>query len=426
MEPLIALEGVWLEYPGEKNAPATTILKDINLTIAENDIVALLGPSGCGKSTLIRLVAGLIKPTKGTVKFHGKAVDGICPGVAMVFQNFALFPWLTVCGNIHLPLKQAGLSDDEVNRRTQHALEMVGLTGYDTVYPRELSGGMKQRVGIARALAANPEVLCMDEPFSALDVLTAESLRNELGRLCADPNNPLRTMISVTHNIEEAVYLAKRIIVLAAHPGRVALDLANTLPYPRNPESPEFRVVMEKIHKILTHHELPDAATQSAEDSADHGHTPRVSGVTIGEVLGLVSLCSEKPADIFELADELHEDFDSMLKVVRAAELLGLATTPEDEIILTPLGVQLQTASIAERKTLLAERMTTLPLYQRLREYLHKAPDRTVDVDTFHASLNSWYPNHDIAPLARTIVSWGRYTDLLAFDSKKKTVQALV
>jgi len=426
MEPLIALEGVWLEYPGEKHAPATTILKDINLTIAENDIVALLGPSGCGKSTLIRLVAGLIEPTKGTVKFHGQAVQGICPGVAMVFQNFALFPWLTVSGNIHLPLKQAGLSDTEIAQRSQRALEMVGLTGYEAVYPRELSGGMKQRVGIARALAANPEVLCMDEPFSALDVLTAESLRNELGRLCADPQNPLRTMISVTHNIEEAVYLAKRIIVLAAHPGRVALDLPNTLPYPRNPESPEFRAVMEKIHKILTHHELPDAGTRAAEDADDHGHTPRVSGVTIGEILGLISLCTETPTDIFELADELHEDFDSMLKVVRAAELLGLVTTPEDDIALTALGVQLQTASIAQRKALLAERIHTLPLYQRLHDYLAKAPDHTVDMDTFAETLRTWYPHHDVAPLARTIVSWGRYTDLLAFDSAKKTVKALV
>ena len=193
-QPFIALEKVWLEYPGEKGAAPMIVLEDINLRIAENDIVSLLGPSGCGKSTLIRLVAGLIKPTRGTISFRGKYIEGICPGVAMVFQNFALFPWLTVVGNVRLPLKQMELSEGEVANRVSRSLEMVGLNGYEDIYPRELSGGMKQRVGIARALAANPEVLCMDEPFSALDVLTAESLRNELGALVRRPWE------SVTHN----------------------------------------------------------------------------------------------------------------------------------------------------------------------------------------------------------------------------------
>ena len=222
--PLIALENVWLEYPGEKGTQAATILENIDLRILENDIVALLGPSGCGKSTLVRLIAGLIKPTRGTVKSHDRELEGVCPGVAMVFQNFALFPWLTVAGNVRLPLQQMRLPEEQITERSSRSLEMVGLTGYEATYPRELSDGMKQRVGIARALAVNPEVLCMDEPFSALDVLTAESLRNELGRLCADARNPLRTMVSVTHNIEEAVYLAKRILVLAARPGRVSVD----------------------------------------------------------------------------------------------------------------------------------------------------------------------------------------------------------
>jgi NitT/TauT family transport system ATP-binding protein len=198
MPPLIELENVSLEYLGEKRSAPSIILENINLQIAENDIVSLLGPSGCGKSTLIRLVAGLINPTRGTVSFRGKRLQGICPGVAMVFQNFALFPWLTVVGNVRLPLRRMPLTEEEIAERATRSLGMVGLSGYEGTYPRELSGGMKQRVGIARALAANPEVLCMDEPFSALDVLTAESLRNELGRLCADPENPLRTMASVT------------------------------------------------------------------------------------------------------------------------------------------------------------------------------------------------------------------------------------
>ncbi len=421
MEPLIKLSQVWLEYPGEKHAPTATILQDINLEIAENDVLALLGPSGCGKSTLIRLVAGLIKPTRGEVTFHGKVVDSVCPGVAMVFQNFALFPWLTVEGNVHLPLKQAGLSDEDIEKRASHSLEMVGLAGYEKVYPRELSGGMKQRVGIARALAVNPEVLCMDEPFSALDVLTAESLRDELGRLCADPANPLRTMISVTHNIEEAVYLAKRIIVLAAHPGRVALDIPNPLPYPRDTESPQFREIVEKIHSILTHHGLPEPGPVAPRATATAASAVP-PGVTMGEILGLVGLCDREPADIFELANELHEDFDTMLGIVRAVEMLGLVTTPHDHVVLTDLGHAFQKADIRERREILAEQIHQLDLFQRVETFLAGRPEQTTDMGTLLKELAVWFPGEKAGPLARTVVSWGRFANLIDYDSPLQTI----
>lgn len=421
MEPLIKLSNVWLEYPGEKHAPATTILKDINLEIAENDVLALLGPSGCGKSTLIRLVAGLIKPTRGEVTFHGKVVDSVCPGVAMVFQNFALFPWLTVEGNVHLPLKQAGLPDEEIAKRAAHSLEMVGLNGYEKVYPRELSGGMKQRVGIARALAVNPEVLCMDEPFSALDVLTAESLRDELGRLCADPANPLRTMISVTHNIEEAVYLAKRIIVLAAHPGRVALDIPNPLPYPRDTESPQFREIVEKIHSILTHHGLPETDTEAKPDArAKPVVVP--SGVTMGEILGLVGLCDKEPEEIFGLANELHEDFDTMLRIVQAVEMLELVSTPHDHVVLTELGHTFQKADIRERRQILRMQIHRLDLFQKVETFLAAQPGQITDMGTLLKELALWFPGEKAGPLARTVVSWGRFANLVEYDSPRQTI----
>jgi len=426
-EALISLEGVWLEYPGERRAPVATILQDINLQIASNDIIALLGPSGCGKSTLIRLVAGLIPPTRGVVKFHGRQVEGICPGVSMVFQNFALFPWLTVDGNVRLPLKQGGLAEDEIERRIAHSLEMVGLAGYEKVYPRELSGGMKQRVGIARALAVNPEVLCMDEPFSALDVLTAESLRNELARLCADPENPLRTMISVTHNIEEAVFLAKRIIVLAAHPGRVALDIPNTLPYPRDPETADFREIVEKIHSILTHHELPETEADSphAVVATPTGPARLVAppaGVTMGEILGFVSICDDEPADLFELADELREEFDAMIKVVKAAELLGLATTPHDHVVLTPLGRQVREAGLKERKRLLADQLRKLPIFHRLGEYLRSQVAWQASAESLLDILSQWFPHDKPEALARTLISWGRYAQVIEYDSIRKMI----
>jgi len=423
MKPIIELENVSLQYGGDKKTPAATILENINLTVQENDIIALLGPSGCGKSTLIRLVAGLIAPTKGTVKFHGKPVDGICPGVSMVFQNFALFPWLTVAGNITLPLQQLGLPEAEIEARLKKNLAMVGLENYRHVYPRELSGGMKQRVGIARALAVNPEVLCMDEPFSALDVLTAESLRDELARLCADPDNPLRTMISVTHNIEEAVFLAKRIIVLAAHPGRVALDLPNPLPYPRRPDSPEFLEIVEKIHAILTHHVLPETESHLA--------TPAVSGAlvplpqaTVGEILGLVSLCSEQPQDVFELATDLNEEFSAMLNVVKATEMLGLVTTPADTVVLTPSGQRFQNAPVGERKRMLAEAMRKLGIFQKLESMLAARKGR-LPLPDFLSALALWFPTEKYEVLGRIVVGWGRYADILTYHSDVDEIHLL-
>ena len=412
-QPFIALENVWLEYPGEKGAAPMIVLEDINLRIAENDIVSLLGPSGCGKSTLIRLVAGLIKPTRGTVSFRGKSVEGVCPGVAMVFQNFALFPWLTVVGNVRLPLKQMELSEGEVANRISRSLEMVGLNGYEGIYPRELSGGMKQRVGIARALAANPEVLCMDEPFSALDVLTAESLRNELGGLCANPGNPLRTMISVTHNIEEAVYLAKRIIVLAARPGRIAMDIANPLPYPRVPSSPDFLAVVSRIHAALTRHELPEPALEPMSVALAIHTIPHAS---ISEVVGLASVVTPE-ARIFDLGDELGYEFSKLLVIIKSAELLDLVTTPGENVMLTEAGRQFLAADVSRRREILREKMLGLPLFNRLVRLIEEAPDRLISIVDLFEHLKEWFPNENLPKLARTIIGWGRFSGLFVYSS---------
>jgi NitT/TauT family transport system ATP-binding protein len=414
MKPLIVLDDVWLEYPGEKGFTPATVLQSINLQIEENDIISLLGPSGCGKSTLIRLVAGLIKPTRGTVRFHDKDLEGICPGVAMVFQNFALFPWLTVVGNVCLPLKRMGLSERAIADRISHSLEMVSLTGYEGTYPRELSGGMKQRVGIARALAANPEVLCMDEPFSALDVLTAESLRNELGRLCADPQNPLRTMVSVTHNIEEAVYLAKRIVVLAARPGRVAVDIANPLPYPRVPSSPEFRSVVSRIHAVLTNHELPEAAPEPALTVKTLYPIPHAN---VNEIVGLTNVVTAQPRNIFELGSDLGYEFSKLLVVIKAAELLDLVTTPGENVLLTEAGRQFAAADVSKRRAILRQRMMALPLFTRLIGVMEEAPDRLISIIEFFDHLKEWFPNENLPELARTIIGWGRFSGLFIYSS---------
>jgi NitT/TauT family transport system ATP-binding protein len=332
----------------------------------------------------------------------------------MVFQNFALFPWLTVAGNVRLPLKQMKLSEEEVTSRTSRSLEMVGLTGYESTCPRELSGGMKQRVGIARALAAHPEVLCMDEPFSALDVLTAESLRNELGRLCADPENPLRTMLSVTHNIEEAVYLAKRIIVFAARPGRVAVDISNPLPYPRVPSSPEFLAIVSRIHAVLTHQELPEPALERAVPATTIHPIPRAN---VNEIVGLTNVVSTEPRNIFDLGNDLGYEFSKLLIVIKGAELLELVTTPGENVLLTETGRRFLAADVSGRRAILRERMMALPLFNRLVRLVEEAPDQLISIVEFFDHLKEWFPNENLQELAKTIIGWSRFAGLLVYSS---------
>jgi NitT/TauT family transport system ATP-binding protein len=412
--PLIALDNVWLEYADGGAAHSTTVLENINLQIWENDIIALLGPSGCGKSTLIRLIAGLIRPTRGSVRFHDRELEGVCPGVAMVFQNFALFPWLTVAGNVRLPLQQLKLSEEQIAERTSRSLDMVGLIGYENTYPRELSGGMKQRVGIARALAFHPEVLCMDEPFSALDVLTAESLRNELGRLCADAANPLRTMVSVTHNIEEAVYLAKRILVLAARPGRVAIDISNPLPYPRVPSSPEFGSIVSRIHAVLTDQELPEPVPQAAPSPTAIYPIPFVN---VNEIVGLTNVVLIQPGNIFELGNDLGYEFSKLLVIIKAAEMLDLVTTPGENVLLTEAGHRFLAADVPRRKAILREKMLALPLFDRLVRVIEADPDKQISIVEFFDYLREWCPRENLPQLARTIIGWGRFAGVLAYSS---------
>src|SRR5471032_1709142 len=271
------------------------VLDDINLTVNENDVMALLGPSGCGKSTIMRILSGLIQPSSGEVKYKGAPLDGVNPGVAMVFQNFALFPWLTVRENILLGLENSTYSAEEKAAHFQKIIEMVGLDGYGDVLPKELSGGMKQRVGIARALIMEPQILCMDEPFSALDVLTGETLRNEIGRIASDSSAGFKSLIIVTHNIAEAVYLARNIVVLAAHPGRVQKIVPNPLPYPRDPATAPFQQLVAQIHAILTNSVLYDEPSVAepeivAPETAGEAAYVPIPNVNLGEVMGLVQL----------------------------------------------------------------------------------------------------------------------------------------
>ena len=422
--PILSLRHICHEYGSGTHRDL--VLSDVNLDISANDVVALLGPSGCGKSTLMRVLTGLITPTKGKVFHHGLALHGIAPGVAMVFQNFALFPWLTVRGNVLLAVEH--LPAAERDAKVERILATVGLDAYESTYPRELSGGMKQRVGIARALVASPEVLCLDEPFSALDVLTAETLRNELARLLADKTNPLRTMILVTHNIVEAVELATRIVVLAANPGRVDQIVANPLPYPRDPKSPAFAAAVENLHRILTHTTLPDTHTAAGDagkviipvDETHHRIAPVIiPAVNAGEVLGLLAMLPAEAIDIFDIAERLGRDFGSVVNLLKASELLELVQTPGQNVIITEFGRQVLAASTLDQKKLLREKILKLKIFELLTRLINVQEDKVLADDTLLAELQALLPHEKPRVIFRTLVNWGRFAEIIQHDQRR-------
>jgi NitT/TauT family transport system ATP-binding protein len=426
-QPLIELRHVSHEY-NAGTSEKDLVLSDINLTVSEHETVVLLGPSGCGKSTLVRIMAGLIAPTKGDVLYKDKLLIGVSPGVSMVFQNFALFPWLTVRGNVLLPVGHLSAADQQT--RLEKVLQTVGLGAYEYAYPRELSGGMKQRVGIARALIADPEVLAMDEPFSALDVLTAETLRNEIGRLLADPNHPLRTMVMVTHNIVEAVYFATRIVVMATGPGRIDVIVPNSLPYPRDTDLPEFKKIVEQLHGILTHTNLPDLVsadtgkvTTKTADNRKRIAPVSLPYVTAGEVLGLMSLLGDEPFDVFDLAEKFGKEFGAVVRLVKAAELLEFVRTPGQDVEITPLGKELVSSSTADQKRIVREQLMKLKIFELLVRLIKVQENQCLPSEELIRELQAALPHEKPRPLFRTLLSWGRYAEIISLDQRRHVIR---
>jgi NitT/TauT family transport system ATP-binding protein len=248
--PIISVEHVNLDFKKEKEQ--MPVLTDISFVASQNEFVTITGPSGCGKSTLLRIISGLTKSTSGSVKFYDKPITQPRSEIAMIFQNFVLLPWRTSLENVMFGLSsKKELNDQQKKEIATKALEDTGLKGFENVYPGELSGGMKQRVGIARALALEPQVLLMDEPFSSLDNLTADHLRSEIYSLLMNPTSPIQTVIMVSHNVEEIVELSDKAIILSARPGHVVGDLRIDLPRPRNKKSEEFFDWVDKIYALL-------------------------------------------------------------------------------------------------------------------------------------------------------------------------------
>src|ERR1051325_878155 len=305
------------------------ILHDISLEVREQEVVAILGPSGCGKSTLLRTIIGLEKPSSGQILYRGQPQTGLNPSAALVFQNFALFPWLTVQENVAVGLSNLPLNLGERDQRVRRVIDAVGLEGFEEAYPKELSGGMKQRVGLARALAVEPEILCMDEPFSALDVLTGESLRNEVTDLYTSKASPVNSILMVTHSISEAVFMATRIVVMGAHPGAIRAVLDNPLPFPRNEHHPDFLKLSLRVHALVTQTVMPEEPAQAALPGERRLPVKSIPTVSLGPTVGLLEVLENEGAmELFELTNYVDLELTQLLLVVKAAELLRWVTTP--------------------------------------------------------------------------------------------------
>jgi NitT/TauT family transport system ATP-binding protein len=403
------------------------ILDNISLDVREGEILAMLGPSGCGKSTLLRIITGLINPTSGTVQSGGAPLEGVNPHAAIVFQNFALYPWLTVYENIAVGLHSLHVTPDELKRRVTKVIDTVGLEGFEEAYPKELSGGMKQRVGFARAIVVDPALLCLDEPFSALDILTAENLTQEVLNLWLDHKANVKSMLFVTHNIEEAVFLANRVVVFGSNPGHIRYILQNDLPYPRDPRSPEFQRLVDHVHGIITNAILPDDVPESSTPGA---HIPRITRieplphVQLAEVIGLLELLADEggTADVFDITEKTEKDFGTVLQIVKAAELLDFVDTPKQQVVFTDLGKALIASDINTRKAIVNTQLRTLRIFLIVMGMLQNAAEYTLDRDVLLEEIALLLPNENPEQLLDTVIQWGRYAELIGYSANVQEV----
>ncbi len=413
---LVRVDHVSQTYTG--GSRQFTATQDVSLTLTEGGFVLLLGPSGCGKSTLLRMITGLQQPTTGRVLYRGNVLTGVNTRATIVFQSFALFPWLTVQDNVEIALKARGIPPALRTTRALDLLDRVGLDGFENAYPRELSGGMRQKVGFARAMAVDPELLCMDEPFSALDVLSAEALRGELLELWTAGKIPTKAILMVTHNIEEAVLMADRIIVMDKDPGRVIAEVAIPLAHPRHRKSAEFQMLVDHVYGVLagqTRTEVEELGTAPGEPGLTRG----LPNVTVNELAGFLEHLANLQlprADIFRLTEELHMDSDRVLGLAEAAERLGFVVVERGDIIETPLGETFAEASIQARKEIFATRVRRVPIVNWLLTMLRAADHRELEADVVQSALGLEFPPAEAEQQLAIAIDWGRYAELIAYD----------
>ncbi|MBV8211995.1 MAG: nitrate/sulfonate/bicarbonate ABC transporter ATP-binding protein [Verrucomicrobia bacterium] len=399
------------------------VLDQIDLAVHEGELFALLGQSGSGKSTLLRCLTGLTEPSSGQVLCYDKPLVGVNPYASIVFQTFALYPWLTVEQNVEVGLiAKRNLTRAQKSEAVEKAIDLIGLNNYHSAFPREISGGMRQRVGIARALVSEPKILCLDEAFSALDVLTAEGLRGEVVGLWRGASNTLSSIFMVTHNIEEAVEMATRICILFPHPGRLGLILENNLPYPRNSNHPEFQRLMKVIHETITQQALPDLPPEpppAPGKPVSRARTRMESIPTVGvnQILGLISILHDSPDldNIYDVSDEIGRDFGETIAIVKAGEILEFVNTPKDEVKLTDLGKRFFESDRQTRKTIFAEQVQKLRLFHIILGYLEVQEE--VSGETVMHDIAAALPYENPEKILKTMIAWGRYAGLMDFNA---------
>jgi NitT/TauT family transport system ATP-binding protein len=394
------------------------VLEGVELSLTQGQIVGLLGRTGSGKSTLLRLIAGLAQPSAGTITYLGEPVNAPAPGIAMVFQSFALFPWLTVLENVQLGLEALGLPEPEIRKRALAAIDLIGLDGYESAFPRELSGGMRQRVGFARALVVHPNILLMDEPFSALDVLTAETLRTDFLELWGDGKLPIKGVILVTHNIEEAVLLCDRILLFSTNPGRIISEIAVELKQPRNRLDPQFRDLVEKIYVAMTARTPTPMTIGTGPTATINTVLPRVSANLLS---GLIETLAAAPfsghADLPVLADELHMEMDELFPVSDALQLLRFAEIEGGDIKLTDIGKQFAELGTDDRKKLFQRQLLSyVPLAAHIRHILQERANHAAPKSRFYDELEDHMSSEDAELTLRAVIAWGRYAEVFAYD----------
>jgi NitT/TauT family transport system ATP-binding protein len=415
------------KYYSQPSQNRIQVISATDLKIVPGEILALLGPSGSGKSTMLRMLSGLSRPSGGQVYWHDKLIGETEINVSIVFQSFALFPWMTVLENVEAPLQARGIPPDERRQRSMRMLDTVGLDGFEAAYPKELSGGMRQRVGFARALVVEPEVLFMDEPFSALDVLTAENLRSELLELWSKKTMPTKAVFLVTHNIEEAVLLADRIIVLGRNPGHIRTDFRVQIAQPRDRKSEPFTQLVDYIYKVLTRPdvpaEVPDQQTGKRVRDQRQMKYQMLPHARPGGMAGLLELLLDKGGrdDIYRLADDLAFEIDDLLPTVDAAQLLGFLKVEEGDAVITENGAEFANSEILRQKELFRDAaQSNVLLLRQIRRALESKSDHTVAEEFFLDMLDEQFSEEECLRQMETAITWGRYAELFDFDAARR------
>ena len=424
-EPLLQVQGVGKSF-WKSDGDEVVVLDDVSLTLRRGEIVGLLGRSGSGKSTLLRLIAGLDAPTQGAVRYLGAPVAGPAAGIAMVFQGFALFPWLTVLGNVQLGLEAMRMPEAQMRKRSLEAIDLIGLDGYESAYPRELSGGMRQRVGFARALVVHPNILLMDEPFSALDVLTAETLRTDFLELWNQGELPIGSVLLVTHNIEEAVQMCDRLLIFSTHPGRVVSEIPVDLPQPRGALDPAVRALVDRVYVEMTARPRIARAGQRAEPVAAVARIDMpLEHVSTNLLSGLIEAVSAPPyegrADLPAIAQALHMEADDLFPVAEALQTLRLAEVEGGDIRLTDAGLAFARSETDERKNLFAHQLLAhVPLAAHVRHVLDERSAHLAPKSRFLDELEDYMTEQSAEQTLRALISWGRYAEIFAYDDQRQ------